>query len=67
MDKEPAQDNLGKEFLSGKENNIGIPQGVVPDNLQDFHVLPWHRWESSEVLSAWKRDGILKARHTTGA
>lgn len=42
MDKEPAQDNLGKEFLSGKENNIGIPQGVVPDNLQDFHLLSWH-------------------------
>lgn len=32
----------GREFLSGKENNIGIPQGVVPDNLQDFHLLSWH-------------------------
>lgn len=67
VNKEPAQDNLVKGFLAGKENNIGIPRGVVPDNLKDFHLLPWHRWESSEVLSALKRDGILKALHTSGA
>lgn len=67
VNKEPAQENLIKEFLDGKENNIDIPQGVVPGNLNDFHLLPCYRWESSGVLSAWKREGILKALHATGA
>lgn len=43
VNKEPAQENLIKEFLDGKENNIDIPQGVVPGNLNDFHLLPCYR------------------------
>lgn len=41
VNKEPAQLNLGKGLLNGKEMNNGIPQGIGPDPFKDFHLLPW--------------------------
>lgn len=40
--EEPAQVNVNKGLLSGKEINIGTPRYFGPDPVKDFHFLLWH-------------------------
>lgn len=66
VNKEPAQVYLGKELLSENEINTGIPQGVGPDPLKDFHLLPWHILRKFWSTVSTEGVGILKALHVAG-